>query len=77
MGGTQRKDVSKAWIGRTVRARIRTRRGGQYIVLGKLVEVNEEGIKIMAGSRSAEESSLRDARRYPWDRVVSVEPLVP
>jgi hypothetical protein len=77
MGGTQRKDVSKAWIDRTVRARIRTRRGGQYIVLGKLVEVDEEGIKIMAGSRSAEESGLRNARRYPWDRVVSVEPLVP
>jgi hypothetical protein len=77
MDGVERRDVSKAWIGLTVRARIRTRRGGQYIVLGKLVEVNEEGIKIMAGSRSAEESSLRDARRYPWDRVVSVEPLVP
>jgi hypothetical protein len=77
MGGTRRKDVSKAWIGRTVRARIRTRHRGQYIVLGKLVEVDEEGIKIMAGSRSAEESGLRNARRYPWDRVVSVEPLVP
>ena len=73
----QRRDVSKAWIGRTVRARIKTRRGGQYIVLGKLVEVDEEGLKIMAGSRSAEESGLRDARRYPWDRVVSVESLVP
>jgi hypothetical protein len=45
--------------------------------LGKLVEVDEEGIKIMAGSHSAEESGLRNARRYPWDRVVSVEPLVP
>lgn len=73
----ERRDVSKAWIELTVRARIRTRRGGQYIVLSKVVEVNEEGIKTMAGSRSAEESSLRDARRYPCDRVVSVEPLVP
>jgi hypothetical protein len=77
MDGVERRDVSKAWIGLTVRARIRTRRGGQYIVLGKLVEVNEEGIKIMAGSRLAEESGLQDVHLYPWDRVVSVEPLVP
>jgi hypothetical protein len=77
MDGMERSDVSKAWIGRTVRARIRTRRRDQYIVLGKVVEVDEEGIKIMAGSRSAEESGHRNARRYPWDRVVSVEPLVP
>jgi hypothetical protein len=67
----ERRNISKAWIGRTVRARIRIRRGGQYIVLGKLVEVNEESIKIMAGSRSADESDLRDARRYPWDRIVT------
>jgi hypothetical protein len=77
MDGVERRDVSKAWIGHTVRARIRTRRGDQYVVLGKLVEVDEESIKIMADSRSAEESSLRDARRYPWDRVVSIESLVP
>ncbi len=77
MNRMERSDVSKAWIGLTVRARIRTRRGGQYLVLGKLVEVDEEGIKIMASSRSAEESGLQDARRYPWDCVVSVEPLVP
>jgi hypothetical protein len=47
MDGMERSDVSKAWIGLTVRARIRTRRGGQYLVMGKLVEVDEEGIKIM------------------------------
>ena len=45
--------------------------------MGKLVEVNEEGIKIMTGSRLAEESGLQDVRYYPWDRVVSVEPFVP
>jgi hypothetical protein len=73
----EQRDVSKAWIGHTVRVRIRTRRGGQYIVLDKLLEVDEEGIKIMAGAGSAEESGLRDARHYPWDRVVSVDPLVP
>jgi hypothetical protein len=69
--------VLKSRVSHTVRARIKTRRGGQYIVLGKLVEVNEEGIKIMTCSRLAEESDLQDVRSYPWDRVVSVEPLVP
>ena len=77
MSGMEPGDVPKAWIGQRVRARVKSRRGGEYLVLGKLVEVNEEGIKIMAGSRSAEDSGLRDARRYPWDRVVSVESLVP
>jgi hypothetical protein len=45
--------------------------------LGELVEVDDEGIKIMASSGSAEESGLQDARLYPWDRVASVEPFVP
>jgi hypothetical protein len=77
MDGMERSDVSKAWIGLAVRARIRTRRGDQYLVLGKLVEVNEEGMRIMVGSRSGEASGLQDASRYPWDCVGSVEPLVP
>jgi hypothetical protein len=73
----ERPQVSHSWIGQAVRARIKTRRGGEYLVLGRLVEVNEEGIKVMAGSSSGQAAGFQDARRYPWGRVVSVESLVP
>ena len=69
-------DVPEAWIGLGVRAKIKTRRGGEYLVLGELVEVNEEGARITPGPRSVEAASRGNANLYPWDRVVSVEPLV-
>lgn len=75
MDGMQYGDVPIARIGLGVRARIKTRRGGEHLVLGDLVEVNEEGARITAGSRSVEAASRGDVNLYPWDRVVSVEPL--
>jgi hypothetical protein len=39
----ERGDVPKAWIGQRVRARIKTRRGGEYLVLAELAEVDDEG----------------------------------
>jgi hypothetical protein len=75
MDGMEKSDVSESWIGLAVRARIRTRRGGQYLALGTLVRVNEEGIELMTDSRWGEASDRPGVRLYPWERVVSVEPL--
>ena len=67
-------DVPEAWIGLGVRARIKTRRGGEYLILGELVGVNEEGARITVGPRSVEASSRGEANLYSWDRLASVEP---
>jgi hypothetical protein len=43
--GQQR--AAESWVGRTVKARIKTRRGGEYLAIGKLVDVNEERIRLL------------------------------
>jgi hypothetical protein len=65
----ERSDVPDAWVGLRVRARIKTNRGGEYLVLGWLADVDDAGVKIMAGSPSGE------ARSYPWECIAGVEPL--
>lgn len=77
MVSVKRSGVRKSWIGLAGRARIRTRRGDRYLVLGKLVEINEKGIKIAAGSRSGGTEDLQEASRYPWECVVGLKPLEP
>ena len=59
-----------------VRARIKTRRGGEYLVLARLAEVNDDGIKLFGDEASATEAGRREiTRAYLWASLVYVLPL--
>jgi hypothetical protein len=74
MGGMERGDVPKAWIGQRVRARIKTRRGGEYLVLAELAEVDDEGIRLFSGQAAAKAGRSEVTRAYPWASLVDVQP---
>jgi hypothetical protein len=68
----EQQRAAESWVGRTVKARIKTRRGGEYLAIGKLVDVNEERIRLLTGS-GGEPWSLEDASSYPWSSVAGVQ----
>jgi hypothetical protein len=58
-----------------VRVRIKTRRGGEYLVLARLAEVNDDGIQLFGGEASATEAGrLEITKAYPWASLVDVRP---
>jgi hypothetical protein len=61
--------VPESWIGRTVIVGVKGRKGGRYMVLGRLQDVTDEGV--MIGRRSPERITER-IRSYPWESVVDV-----
>ena len=75
MGGMERGDVPKAWIGQRVRARIKTRRRGEYLVLAELAEVDDERIRLFSGQACAAKAGTSEVTRaYPWASLVDVQP---
>jgi D-aminopeptidase len=75
MSGMERGDVPREWIGQMVRVRIKTRRGGEYLVLARLAEVNDDGIQLFGGDASATEAGrLEITKAYPWASLVDVRP---
>ena len=58
-----------------VRARIKTRRGGEYLVLARLAEVNDDGIQLFGGEASAAEAGRPEiTKAYSWASLVDVRP---
>jgi hypothetical protein len=58
-----------------VRVRIKTRRGGEYLVLARLAEVNDDGIRLFGGEASAAEAGGPESTRAcPWASLVDVRP---
>jgi hypothetical protein len=57
--------VPESWIGRTVIVEIKGRKGGRYMVLGRLHDVTEEGVVI-------DRQSPERVRSYLWESVVDV-----
>jgi hypothetical protein len=57
--------VPESWIGRTVVVQVKGRRGGSYLILGRLHDITDEGLMI---DRQPPEGS----RSYPWESVVDV-----
>ena len=58
-----------------VRARIKTRRGGEYLVLARLAEVNDDGIELFADEAFATEAGGPEiTKAYPWASLVDVRP---
>jgi hypothetical protein len=69
----ERGDIPRDWIGQMVRAKIKTRRGGEYLVLARLAEVNDDGIQLFGGEAFDTEAGRREITRvYPWTSLVDV-----
>ncbi len=59
-----------------VRARIKTRRGGEYLVLAELVHVDDEGIRLLSGqAHTTKAGRSQVGRAYPWASLVDVQPI--
>jgi hypothetical protein len=71
----ERGDVPRDWIGQMVRARIKTRRGGEYVVFAELADINDEGIELCGGTAPGTEAGRPEVTRaYPWASLVDVRP---
>jgi hypothetical protein len=71
----EREDVPKAWMGQRVRVRIKTRRGGEYLVFGELAAVNDEGIELFGGPAHGTKAGRPEiTKAYPWASLVDVQP---
>jgi hypothetical protein len=57
--------VPESWIGRSVIVEVKGRKGGSYMVLGRLHEVTDEGVVI-------DWPSSERLRSYPWESVSEV-----
>ena len=75
MSGMERGDVPREWIGQMVRARIKTRRGGEYLVLARLAAVNDDETQLFGGEAFATEAGGPEiTKAYPWASLVDVRP---
>jgi len=67
--------VPKAWVGWRVRARIKTRRGGEYLVVDGLADVDDEGIHLFGGEAHGTKAGRSEiTRAYPWASLVNAQP---
>jgi hypothetical protein len=57
--------VPESWIGRTVVVQVKGRRGGSYLILGRLHDITDEGLLI-------DRQQPEGCRSYPWESVVDV-----
>ena len=58
-----------------VRARIKTRRGGEYVIFAELADINDEGIELFGGTTPGTEAGRPEVTRaYPWASLVDVRP---
>jgi hypothetical protein len=57
--------VPESWIGKTVVVEVKARKGGRYMVLGRLHDVTDEGVVI-------DRPALERLRSYPWASVSDV-----
>jgi len=57
--------VPESWIGRTVIVEVKGRKGGSYMVLGRLQDATDEGVVI-------DSPSSERLRSYPWESVSEV-----
>jgi hypothetical protein len=72
--GTSHHNV-EAWIGQRVRAQIKTRRGGEYLVLAELSTINDEEVRLFSGKALATKAgSSEGTMPYPWASLVDVQP---
>jgi hypothetical protein len=61
--------VPESWIGRTVIVEVKGRKGGRYMVLGRLQDATDEGVTI---DRQSPERITERIRSYPWEYVLDV-----
>jgi hypothetical protein len=64
-----RDRVPEEWIGRTVIVEVKGRRGGSYLILGRLQNLTDEEVTI---DRQSPERITERIRSYPWESVVEV-----
>lgn len=57
--------VPESWIGQTVIVEVKGRKGGRYMVLGRLHDATDEGVVI-------DLPASEGFRTYPWESVSDV-----
>ena len=60
-----RDGVPESWIGKGVTVEVRTRKGGNYLVLGRLHDATNERLTL-------DPSGSQRLKSYPWETIADV-----